>query len=123
MLCFLARTLWALKIFLAVNKSACRRMNVLDGKRKRKREPHIEFLSWSFLFSLLSCVSFSFFLFYSFADATPNLLASGPYGLIFSSFIPFFFDIPVTTRFHVFSFRFSDKSFIYLAGLQVKDYC
>eukprot|EP00268_Persea_americana_P054863 TRINITY_DN632_c0_g1_i5.p1 TRINITY_DN632_c0_g1~~TRINITY_DN632_c0_g1_i5.p1 ORF type:complete len:169 (+),score=2.53 TRINITY_DN632_c0_g1_i5:241-747(+) len=51
-------------------------------------------------------------------DHTSSLLASGPYGLIFASFIPFYFDIPVTTRFHVFGFHFSDKSFIYLAGLQ-----
>lgn len=52
-------------------------------------------------------------------DRTSSLLASGPYGLIFASFIPFYFDIPVTTRFHVFGFHFSDKSFIYLAGLQL----
>ncbi|KAL2895860.1 Rhomboid-like protein 20 [Bienertia sinuspersici] len=47
------------------------------------------------------------------------LITAGPYGLIFSSFVPFFFDIPVSTRFRVFSFHFSDKSFIYLAGLQL----
>lgn len=48
-------------------------------------------------------------------------MTSGPYGLLFASFVPFFFDIPVSTRFRVFGVRFSDKSFIYLAGLQVKD--
>ncbi|KAF9593707.1 hypothetical protein IFM89_024645 [Coptis chinensis] len=32
-----------------------------------------------------------------------NMLASGPYGLIFSSFVPFYFDIPVSTR-HGFAF-------------------
>nr|GEW41020.1 rhomboid-like protein 20 [Tanacetum cinerariifolium] len=48
-----------------------------------------------------------------------SVLTSGPYGLIFSSFIPFFFDIPVTTRFRVSSLSFSDKSFIYAAGLQL----
>ncbi|KMT15195.1 hypothetical protein BVRB_3g063060 [Beta vulgaris subsp. vulgaris] len=47
------------------------------------------------------------------------LITAGPYGLIFSSFVPFFFDIPVSTRFRVFGFHFSDKSFIYLAGLQL----
>ncbi|XP_057546034.1 rhomboid-like protein 20 [Amaranthus tricolor] len=47
------------------------------------------------------------------------LITSGPYGLIFASFVPFFFDIPVSTRFRVFGSRFSDKSFIYLAGLQL----
>ncbi|KAL8162957.1 hypothetical protein V2J09_014446 [Rumex salicifolius] len=51
-------------------------------------------------------------------DPSFNLITSGPYGLIFASFVPFFFDIPVSTRFRVFGFRFSDKSFIYLAGLQ-----
>lgn len=53
-----------------------------------------------------------------FADPSA-LITAGPYGLIFSSFVPFFFDIPVSTRFRVFGFHFSDKSFIYLAGLQV----
>ncbi|KAL3028401.1 hypothetical protein AAZX31_03G110300 [Glycine max] len=52
-------------------------------------------------------------------DPTANLVTPGPYGLIFASFVPFFFDIPVSTRFRVFSFLFSDKSFIYLAGLQL----
>lgn len=46
-------------------------------------------------------------------------LASGPYGLIFSSFVPFFFDIPVSSRFRIFGINFTDKSFIYLAGLQL----
>ncbi|KAK2652079.1 hypothetical protein Ddye_011935 [Dipteronia dyeriana] len=52
-------------------------------------------------------------------DPAVNLLTSGPYGLIFASFIPFYFDIPVSTRFRVFGVHFSDKSFIYLAGLQL----
>ncbi|XP_010271794.1 PREDICTED: rhomboid-like protein 20 isoform X3 [Nelumbo nucifera] len=52
-------------------------------------------------------------------DPTLNILASGPYGLIFSSFVPFYFDIPVSTRFRIFGINFSDKSFIYLAGLQL----
>lgn len=52
--------------------------------------------------------------------ADPSMkLTSGPYGLIFASFLPFYFDIPVSTRFRVFGVRFTDKSFIYLAGLQV----
>ncbi|KAK9671193.1 hypothetical protein RND81_12G012500 [Saponaria officinalis] len=46
-------------------------------------------------------------------------IASGPYSLVFSSFVPFFFDIPMSTRFRVFGLHFSDKSFIYLAGLQL----
>ncbi|XP_021745824.1 rhomboid-like protein 20 [Chenopodium quinoa] len=50
---------------------------------------------------------------------TSALITAGPYGLIFSSFVPFFFDIPVSTRFRLFGFHFSDKSFIYLAGLQL----
>lgn len=52
-------------------------------------------------------------------DPSLNALTSGPYGLIFSSFVPFYFDIPVSTRFRVSSLSFSDKSFIYLAGLQL----
>ncbi|KAF4402554.1 hypothetical protein G4B88_012339 [Cannabis sativa] len=52
-------------------------------------------------------------------DPAKNLITSGPYGLIFASFVPFFFDIPVSTRFTVFNVHFSDKSFIYLAGLQL----
>ncbi|MBA0815352.1 hypothetical protein Gohar_000132, partial [Gossypium harknessii] len=54
-----------------------------------------------------------------FTDPTSNLLTSGPYGLIFASFVPFFFDIPVSTWFRIFGVRFSNKSFIYLAGLQL----
>lgn len=50
-------------------------------------------------------------------------MTSGPYGLIFASFVPFFFDIPVSTRFRVVGVHFSDKSFIYLAGLQVISWC
>jgi membrane associated rhomboid family serine protease len=46
-------------------------------------------------------------------------LTPGPYGLIFASFVPFFFDIPISTRFKVFGAHFSDKSFVYLAGLQL----
>lgn len=52
-------------------------------------------------------------------DPTLSVLTSGPYGLIFSSFVPFYFDIPVSTRFRVSTLSFSDKSFIYLAGLQL----
>ncbi|XP_043719859.1 rhomboid-like protein 20 [Telopea speciosissima] len=48
-----------------------------------------------------------------------KVLVSGPYGLIFSSFVPFFFDIPVSTRFGIFGIHFSDKTFIYLAGFQL----
>ncbi|GFP95548.1 ubiquitin-associated domain-containing protein 2 [Phtheirospermum japonicum] len=52
-------------------------------------------------------------------DPSLSILTSGPYGLIFSSFIPFYFDIPVSTRFRVFGLNFSDKTFIYLAGVQL----
>ncbi|KAL9240016.1 hypothetical protein vseg_014280 [Gypsophila vaccaria] len=48
-----------------------------------------------------------------------STITTGPYSVIFSSFVPFFFDIPATTRFRVFGLQFSDKSFIYLAGLQL----
>ncbi|GAB2267126.1 Rhomboid-like protein 20 [Dionaea muscipula] len=52
-------------------------------------------------------------------DAGMNLITSGPYGLIFSSFVQFYFGIPISSRYIFFGFRFSDKSFIYLAGLQL----
>ncbi|GKV17287.1 hypothetical protein SLEP1_g27815 [Rubroshorea leprosula] len=65
----------------------------------------------SFLFEVLALAVLK--------DPTVNLLKSGPYGLIFASFIPFYLDIPVSTRFRVFGIQFSDKSFIYLAGLQL----
>ncbi|XP_052209446.1 rhomboid-like protein 20 [Diospyros lotus] len=52
-------------------------------------------------------------------DPALNILTSGPYGVIFSSFVPFYLDIPVSTRFRVFGIRFSDKSFVYLAGFQL----
>lgn len=68
------------------------------------------------IFTQLTLIFISFW-----ADPAANLVTSGPYGLLFASFVPFFFDIPVSTRFRVFGVRFSDKSFIYLAGLQVKD--
>jgi hypothetical protein len=70
----------------------------------------------------LSCISLVvlIFPFLSFADTNYiTSLASGPYGLIFASFVPFFLDIPVTSRFRIFGLSFSDKSFIYLAGLPV----
>ncbi|KAL1220135.1 Rhomboid-like protein 18 [Cardamine amara subsp. amara] len=54
-----------------------------------------------------------------FKDPTANLLTSGPYALVFASFVPFYLDIPVTKRFGVFGVNFSDKSFIYLAGVQL----
>ncbi|KAF9608304.1 hypothetical protein IFM89_008589 [Coptis chinensis] len=53
------------------------------------------------------------------SDPSLNMLASGPYGLIFSSFVPFYFGIRVSTRFRIFGINFSNKSFVYLAGLQV----
>ncbi|KAK1318117.1 hypothetical protein QJS10_CPB04g00483 [Acorus calamus] len=48
-----------------------------------------------------------------------GVLASGPYGLVFASFVPFYFDIPVTSRFHILGGFFSNKSLVYLAGLQL----
>ncbi|MCO5578967.1 hypothetical protein L7F22_032818 [Adiantum nelumboides] len=52
-------------------------------------------------------------------DPSPLGLSSGPYGLIFASFVQFFFDIPTSARFRLFGAQFSDKSFVYLAGLQL----
>ncbi|OAY77468.1 Rhomboid-like protein 20 [Ananas comosus] len=71
------------------------------------------------LFSLIVSSLFEIIALMLFKDPTANVIASGPYGLIFSSFVPFYFDIPVTSRFRIFGLQFGDKSFIYLAGLQV----
>uniref|UniRef100_A0A7I4CYJ4 Peptidase S54 rhomboid domain-containing protein n=1 Tax=Physcomitrium patens TaxID=3218 RepID=A0A7I4CYJ4_PHYPA len=46
-------------------------------------------------------------------------LNSGPTGLIFSSFVLFFFDVPVSIRFKLLGIKVSEKSFVYLIGLQV----
>ncbi|KAF1859185.1 hypothetical protein Lal_00001016 [Lupinus albus] len=71
------------------------------------------------VFSILNSLLYEFLVIGLLKDPTTKLVTSGPYGLIFASFVPFFFDIPVSTRFHVFGFHFSDKSFVYLAGLQL----
>ncbi|XP_027351573.1 rhomboid-like protein 20 isoform X2 [Abrus precatorius] len=71
------------------------------------------------LFSILTSLLLEVLTIALLKDPSANLVTPGPYGLIFASFVPFFFDIPVSTRFRVFSFLFSDKSFIYLAGLQL----
>ena len=55
----------------------------------------------------------------SFADPISSGLAPGPYGLIFSSFVLFFYDIPVSKRFRIFNIQLSDKSFVYFVGLQL----
>ncbi|GJM92813.1 hypothetical protein PR202_ga09315 [Eleusine coracana subsp. coracana] len=52
-------------------------------------------------------------------DPSLNPLTSGPYGLIFASYVPFFFDIPISMKFRIFGLSLSDKSFVYLAGLQL----
>ncbi|XP_041028103.1 rhomboid-like protein 20 [Juglans microcarpa x Juglans regia] len=71
------------------------------------------------LFSVIDSLLFEILALALLKDPAVNLVTSGPYGLIFASFVPFFFDIPVSTWFRVVGVRFSDKSFIYLAGLQL----
>lgn len=84
------------------------------------------FLYFFCFFRVLQWHEFYIFLFFFIwhvnawsAGPSLNPLTSGPYGLIFASYIPFFFDIPITTKFRIFGLRLSDKSFIYLSGLQV----
>ncbi|XP_042391577.1 rhomboid-like protein 20 [Zingiber officinale] len=48
-----------------------------------------------------------------------QVLASGPYGFIFASFVSFYFDIPVTSRFHMFGLNLSNKSAVYFAAFQL----
>ncbi|KAI0519923.1 hypothetical protein KFK09_007384 [Dendrobium nobile] len=71
------------------------------------------------LFSLLASLLFEILALMILRDQTSIVLVSGPYSLIFSSFIPFYFDIPVSSRLRIFGISFSDKSFIYMAGLQL----
>lgn len=70
------------------------------------------------LFSILSSLLFQL-LALAYFKGPFSRLASGPYGLIFASFIPFYFDIPVSSRFRICGIRLTDKSFIYFAGLQL----
>ncbi|KAJ6408355.1 hypothetical protein OIU84_011633 [Salix udensis] len=69
------------------------------------------------LFSVIVSLLFEVFAVTLLQDPLANLLTSGPYGLIFASFVPFYFDIPVSTRFQFHGVCFSDKSVIYLAGV------
>ncbi|XP_057983599.1 rhomboid-like protein 20 [Malania oleifera] len=71
------------------------------------------------LFSVVVSLLFEVLALSLLKDPALNLFTPGPYGLIFSSFVPFYFDIPVSTWFRVLGIRFSDKSFIYLAGFQL----
>ncbi|WJX78191.1 Rhomboid-like protein 20, variant 2 [Trifolium repens] len=71
------------------------------------------------VFSILTSLLFEVFAVALLKDPSATLVTPGPYGLIFASFVPFFFDIPVSTRFRMFGFNFSDKSIIYVAGLQL----
>ncbi|KAK8952943.1 hypothetical protein KSP40_PGU003912 [Platanthera guangdongensis] len=68
-------------------------------------------ISVSLLFEVLALVFLR--------DQASGALASGPYGLIFASFVPFLCDIPISSQFRVFGISFSDKSFIYMSGLQL----
>lgn len=43
-------------------------------------------------------------------------MPTGPYGLIFASFVPFIFDVPPTTRFTMFGMQLSDKLVGWLGG-------
>lgn len=70
------------------------------------------------MFSILTSLLFEVLALVLLKDPTGSL-ASGPYGLIFASFVPFFLDIPVSSRFHIIGISLTDKSFIYLAGLQL----
>ncbi|XP_042400850.1 rhomboid-like protein 20 [Zingiber officinale] len=75
---------------------------------------HTIFIIFSILLSLiLEALALAYL------KETLSKLASGPYGLIFAAFLPFYFDIPVSSRFRVFGLNFTDKSLIYLAGLQL----
>ncbi|KAJ8906359.1 hypothetical protein NDN08_002852 [Rhodosorus marinus] len=60
---------------------------------------------------------------YSLARATGYRSQSGPYGIIFSLLVLFHFEVPVLSKFPVFEYDVvSDKSFIYMAALQLSVY-
>ncbi|TVU34733.1 hypothetical protein EJB05_16582 [Eragrostis curvula] len=69
--------------------------------------------------SLLFVYCIQFFSDIRSTDPSLDMLTSGPYGLIFASYVPFFFDIPISMKFRIFGLSVSDKSFVYLAGLQL----
>lgn len=71
------------------------------------------------LFSSVLTTTFELLAIFLAKDTSPLELSPGPYGLVFASFVPFFFDIPISTRFTIFGARLSDKSFVYLAGIQL----
>ncbi|KAK8918787.1 hypothetical protein KSP39_PZI021215 [Platanthera zijinensis] len=71
------------------------------------------------LFSISASLLFEVLALVFLRDQASGALASGPYGLIFASFVPFLCDIPVSSQFRVFGISFSDKSFIYMSGLQL----
>ncbi|WOK96785.1 rhomboid-like protein 20 [Canna indica] len=75
---------------------------------------HTVFILFSLILSLLLEV-----LALAYLKDPMTKLASGPYGLIFAAFVPFFLDIPVSSRFRIFGINLTDKSFVYLAGLQL----
>lgn len=72
----------------------------------------------SFTFGVIFTTFFELISLVVFKDPISIGQTPGPYGLIFSSFIPFYFDIPVSTWVRIFGIQFSDKSFVYLAGPQ-----
>jgi len=50
---------------------------------------------------------------------TTKGVAAGPYSLIFSCLVQFYFDIPATYRFRVFGITSNDKLFAYLLSIQL----
>mmetsp|Transcript_23046 Transcript_23046/g.92245 ORF Transcript_23046/g.92245 Transcript_23046/m.92245 type:complete len:164 (-) Transcript_23046:88-579(-) len=60
---------------------------------------------------------------YSLARATGYQSQSGPYGIIFSLLVLFYFEVPVLSKFPIFEYDVvSDKFFIYMAALQLSVY-
>lgn len=70
------------------------------------------------LFSVIVSSIFEFLALAYLGDPS-TIITSGPYCLIFASFVPFYLDIPISSRIRVYGVQFSDKSFVYLAGLQL----
>lgn len=49
-------------------------------------------------------------------------LSPGPYASIFSSFVFYFYDIPVSARMKLLGAEVSDKTFVYIAGVLVVNF-
>jgi len=80
-----------------------------------------KFLSFTFLSTLLS-ISFQMLIlmmYPGFDNESLNRMAPGPYSYVFSLFVQYFMYIPKLQRYNILGAEFSEKTLIYLWGLQL----